>query len=124
MKYLFMVYLDEKAWADLDETKRQEIMAEPARHVERLLANGKFLGGGPPHPTSTATTVRLRDGEPLVTDSPFAETREQLGGYALIEAADLDEAIRIAKDLLGTRSPSTIEIRPMLEFVGPAHQAG
>jgi hypothetical protein len=97
-------------------------MAECAPHVKQMLASGKFLGGAPLQPTSMAATVRLRDGKRLVTDGPFAETREQLGGYTLIEAKDLEEAIGIAAGFLGTSSPSTIEIRPVVELKGiPAH---
>jgi hypothetical protein len=122
MKYLFLTYLDEKAWAALGESEQQRIMAESMPHVKQLLASGKFLGGAPLHPTSTATTVSVRNGEPLVTDGPFAETREQLGGYTLIDAEDLDEAIRIAACFLGTSSPSKIEIRPVVELDGlPTH---
>ncbi len=122
MKYMFLTYLDEKAWAALGEAEQQRLMGENMPHVKQLLGSGKFLGGAPLHPTSTATTVTLRDGKPLVTDGPFAETREQLGGYGLIEARDLDEAIRIAGGFLGTLSRSKIEIRPVVEVAGvPTH---
>lgn len=122
MKYMLLTYLDENAWAALGEAEQQRIMAQAMPHVKQLLASGKFLGGAPLHPTSTATTVCLRDGRPLVTDGPFAETREQLGGYTLIEAQDLDDAIAIARNFLGTSSPSKIEIRPLIELAEvPAH---
>jgi hypothetical protein len=122
MKYMLLTYLDEKAWLSLSEAEQQEMMAECAPHVDQLLANGKFLGGAPLHPTSTAATVRLRDGKRLVTDGPFAETREQLGGYTLIDAKDFDEAIGIAAGFLGTRGPAIIEIRPVVELKGlPTH---
>lgn len=122
MKYLFLTYLDEKAWAARDEAERQRIMSEAIPHVKQLLGSGKFLGGAPLHPTSTATTVSVDNGNRLVTDGPFAETREQLGGYTLINANNLDEAIDIAFGFLGTSSPSRIEIRPVLEFAGlPAY---
>ena len=122
MKYMLLTYLDEKAWTSLSEAEQQQMMAECTPHVEKLIGSGKFLGGAPLHPTSTAATVRLRDGKRLVTDGPFAETREQLGGYTLIDAKDLDEAIGIAAGFLGTRSPSTIEIRPVVELKGiPTH---
>src|SRR5580692_7357782 len=116
MKYMLLTYLDEKAWASLSEAEQQQMMAECRPHVEHLLASGKFLGGAPLHPTSTAATVRLRDGKRLVTDGPFAETREQIGGYTLIDAKDLDEATSIAAAFLGTRSPSIIEIRPVVDL--------
>jgi len=88
--------------------------------VEKLVAAGKFLGGAPLHPTSTATTVRATNGKRVVTDGPFAETREQLGGYGLIEAENLDEAIEIASGFIGTYSMSSIEVRPVVEFTPPA----
>jgi len=116
MQYMFLTYLDEKAWLRLSEAEQQELMQDAMPHVKQLIAQGKFLGGAPLHPTSTASTVRLKQGKPLVTDGPFAETREQVGGYALIEAKDMDEAIRIAAGFLGTRSPSTIEIRPVVQL--------
>ena len=122
MKYMLLTYLDEKAWTSLSGAEQQQIMAECTPHVAQLLASKKFLGGAPLHPTSTAATVRLRDGKRLVTDGPFAETREQLGGYTLIDAKDMDEAICIAADFLGTKSPSIIEIRPVVELQGiPTH---
>ena len=116
MQYMLFTYLDEKAWLSLSETERQRVMAEPMPHVEQLIASGKFLGGAPLHPSSTAATVRIRDGKPLVTDGPFAETREQVGGYTLIDARDRDEAIAIAAGFLGTRGPAIIEIRAVAEM--------
>jgi hypothetical protein len=122
MKYMFLVYLDEKAWTALSEAEQQRAMSHCKPHVAQLIANGKFLGGAPLHPTSTATTISVRDGKRLVTDGPFAETREQLGGYTLVDAENLDEAINIAASFLGTSSPSRIEIRPVLEVDGmPTH---
>jgi hypothetical protein len=116
MQYMLLTYLDEKAWLNLSEAEQNELMQDAMPHVKQLMADGRFLGGAPLHPTSTAATVRLKQGKPLVTDGPFAETREQLGGYTLIEAKDMSEAIRIAAGFLGTRSPSTIEIRPVVQF--------
>jgi hypothetical protein len=110
MKYVLLSYLDEKAWLSLSEAEQQQIMSESVPHVEQLLASKKFLGGAPLEPTSMAATVRLHDGKRLVTDGPFAETREQLGGYAVIEAKDMDEAVRIAGGFLGASSHATIEI--------------
>jgi hypothetical protein len=122
MKYMLLTYLNEKAWMSLGEAEQQRIMGECMPHVNQLLASKKFLGGAPLEPTSTAATVRVRDGKPLVTDGPFAETREQLGGYTLIEAKDQDEAIRIAAGFLGTSSPSIIEVRAVAEVKGlPTH---
>jgi hypothetical protein len=122
MKYMLLTYLDEKAWTSLSEAEQQQMMAECTPHVEQLLASKKFLGGAPLHPTATAATVRLRDGKRLVTDGPFAETREQLGGYTLIDAKDVDEAISIAAGFLGTKSQAIIEIRAVVELKGlPTH---
>jgi len=122
MKYMLLTYIDEQAWLSLSEEERQHRMAEAMPHVKRLMGSGKFLGGGPLDPTSEARTVRLRDGKPLVTDGPFAETREQVGGYTLIEAKDREEAIAIAAGFLGTTSPSIIEIRRVAELEGvPGH---
>jgi hypothetical protein len=111
---MFLTYLDEKAWAALGEAEQEQIMSGAIPHAKQLLASGKFLGGAPLHPTSTATTVSVDGGKRLVTDGPFAETREQLGGYALIEATNLDEAIDIAFGFLGSTSASRIEIRPVM----------
>jgi hypothetical protein len=91
-------------------------MAGCEPHVRALIASGKFIDGAPLHPTSTATTVSVRNGKRLVTDGPFAETREQLGGYTLIDATDLDEAIRVAAGFLGSESMATIEIRPVVDL--------
>jgi hypothetical protein len=113
--------LDEKAWLSLSEAEQQRIMAEPMPHVEQLIASGKFLGGAPLHPTATAATVRVRDGKRLVTDGPFAETREQVAGYTLIEAKDRDEAIAIAADFLGRTAQALsviIEVRAVAELKG------
>jgi len=119
MKYMLLTYLDEQAWAKLSEAEQQREMNECGPHVQELLASGKFLGGAPLHPTSMATTISMRDGKRLVTDGPFAETREQLGGYTLIDAKDLDDAIAIAAGFLGKGSSlATIEIRPVVELEG------
>jgi hypothetical protein len=119
MKYMLLVYLDEQA---LSESEREHCYVESAQLAQQLNANGNYLSAGPLHPTSTATSVRVRDNKRLVTDGPFAETREQLGGYYLIEARDLDEAIQIAERIPVARV-GTIEIRPLLEISGlPATQ--
>ncbi|HET7034665.1 MAG TPA: YciI family protein [Thermomicrobiaceae bacterium] len=114
MRYLLLIYEDEQA---LDDAERARCYIESSRLAHDLKAAGQFHSTAPLHSTATATSVRLREGKKLVTDGPFAETREQLGGYFLIEAADLDEAIAIA-----TRIPSarrgTVEIRPVVELHG------
>ena len=113
MKYLLLVYLDE-TWEKRSLAERQEAYWGQVRVSEELAARGQYLGGNPLHPPSTATTVRMRDGKRLLTDGPFAETREHLGGYMLIDVENLDEAIAFA-----ARGPlarvGTIEIRPVRE---------
>jgi hypothetical protein len=118
MKYMLLTYLDEKAWLALDPAEQKRQMDSCAPHVRDLMAKNKIIAGAPLHPTSTATTVRYRDGQRLLTDGPFAETREQLGGYSIIEATDLDDAIAIASGFVGTSSLASIEVRPILELGG------
>lgn len=118
MKYMLLTYLDEKAWLSLSAEEQQREMNSCAPHVEKMLAAKKILAGAPLHPTSTATTMRNRDGKRLLTDGPFAETREQLGGYTIIEAKDLDEALAIASGFLDKSTIATIEVRPIVEFDG------
>jgi hypothetical protein len=114
MKYMLLVYSDEQAWTD-DE--RQHCYVESAKLTRDLHESGKYLAAAPLRPVATATSVRVREGKRMVTDGPFAETREQLGGYFLIEASDLDEAIDVAGRIPGARR-GTIEIRPVLEISG------
>jgi len=113
VKYLLLVYLDE-SWEKRSLTERQECYWGQVQATEELRARGQYLGGNPLHPTSTATSVRVRDGKRLLTDGPFAETREQLDGYMLIDVENLDEAIAFA-----ARGPlarvGTIEVRPVRE---------
>lgn len=119
MKYMLLTYLDEKAWLSLSEAEQKRLMDECGPHVQKLLAANKLLAGAPLHPTSTATTIRYRDGKRLLTDGPFAETREQLGGYSIIEADDLDDALAIASGFfVGTSSIATIEVRPIVDLGG------
>jgi hypothetical protein len=114
MKYMLLIYTDEKSWT---ETERQDCYAESTQFAHQLQANGQFLATAPLLPVAAATSVQVRDGKRLVTDGPFAETREQLGGYFLIDARDLDEAIAIAAGIPGARK-GTVEIRPVLELPG------
>ena len=114
MKYLLLIYMEPNAMTD---TEREHCYVESTQLAQNLHASGKFLSANPLHPTSTATSVRIRDGKPLVTDGPFMETREQLGGYFLIDARNLDEAISIATRIPGARK-GTVEIRPVLEIPG------
>ncbi len=118
MKYMLLVYGDEQA---SDEAEKERCYQESAQIAHEIRATGQYLAAAPLHPVSTATSVRVRDGKRLVTDGPFAETREQLGGYFLIDAGDLDEAIDIAGRIPGARL-GTVEIRPVMEIASlPAH---
>jgi hypothetical protein len=114
MKYMLLVYLDEQV---LSETEREHCYVESAQLTQDLNSAGQYLDASPLHPIATATSVRVRDGKRLVTDGPFAETREQLGGYYLIEAGDLDEAIAIAERIPPVRF-GTVEIRPVMDIAG------
>ena len=114
MKYMLLIYTDEHA---LSETERQQCYAESRQLAHEIKASGQYLAANPLHPTSMATSVRVRNGKRLVTDGPFAETREQLGGYFLIDAKDLDQAIGIAARIPMARK-GTVEIRPVIEIPG------
>ncbi len=114
MKYMLLIYMEEDA---LDEAARAHCYVESTQLAHDLKAAGQFVSTAPLQPVSTATTVQVRDGKRLVTDGPFAETREQLGGYFMVEAKDLDEAIGIAGRIPGARV-GTVEIRPVIEISG------
>ena len=114
MKYMLLIYHDEQA---LSETERQECYAESTQLAQQIHASGQYLAANPLHPTSMATSVRVRNGKRLVTDGPFAETREQLGGYFLIEANNLDDAIGIAARIPMARK-GTVEVRPVIDIPG------
>ena len=117
MKYMLLTYLDEKAWLALSPEEQQQEMAACGPHVEKMMAARKILGGAPLHATTSSTTLRYRDGKSLITDGPFAETREQLGGYTLIEADDLDDALAVAKGfLVPSRVPFSLELRPIVDL--------
>jgi hypothetical protein len=114
MKYMLLIYLQEQS---LSEGEREACYVKSAQLARDLHAGGKYLDASPLHPTSTATSVRVREDKRLVTDGPFAETREQLGGYYLIDANDLDEAIAIA-ERIPAACFGTVEIRPVMEIGG------
>jgi hypothetical protein len=114
MKYMLLVYSDENAWTD---SEREHCFAESTQLTHDLSAKGQYLGASPLQSVATATSVRVRGGKRLVTDGPFAETREQLGGYFVVEANDLNEAISIAARIPAARK-GTIEVRPILELTG------
>jgi hypothetical protein len=114
MKYMLLVYLDEQA---LSDAEREHCYVESAQLSQELNVSGQYVHASPLHPVATATSVRVRAGKRLVTDGPFAETREQLGGFYLVEAGDLDEAIAIAERIPPAKF-GTIEIRPVMEIQG------
>ena len=114
MKYMLLIYTDEKVWT---ESEREKCIAESTQLIHELHARGQYLGAAPLHSVASSTSVRVRNGKRLVTDGPFAETHEQLGGFFLIEAADLDEAIGIAGRIPGARK-GTVEVRPVFELAG------
>jgi hypothetical protein len=122
MKYLLLIYHEENAWNRIDEAEKQTMYAGYRALREELTARRVYLNGSQLQPTSKATSVRIRDGKDLVTDGPFAETHEQLGGYFLIEAANQDEAIRIAKQIPSAKM-GTIEVRPLVEMQATAGSA-
>jgi hypothetical protein len=111
---MLLIYLDERA---LTETERQECYGESTQLAHQLKSSRQYLAANPLHPTAMATSVRVRDGKRVVTDGPFAETREQLGGYFLVDATDLDQAINIAARIPMARK-GTIEVRPVIEIPG------
>jgi hypothetical protein len=114
MKYMLLIYLDEQA---LGEAEREQCYIDSAQLAHELDAKGQYVAASPLHPTATATSVRVRDGHTVVTDGPFAETREQLGGYFLVEAVDLDQAIAIAERIPMARK-GTVEVRPVIDVPG------
>jgi hypothetical protein len=114
MKYMLLIYTDENAWTD---GERQHCYVESTELTHELNSRGQYLAASPLQPVAMATSVRVREGKRLVTDGPFAETREQLGGYFLIDAKDLNEAITIAGRIPGARK-GTVEVRPVMELAG------
>jgi len=117
MKYLLLVHHDEEAFGRISEAKRKEMLAESVQLTHQLHDNGQYLSASPLHPASSATIVRVREGQSLVTDGPFVETREQLAGYFLVNVKDLGKAVRIATRVPGARI-GTVEVRPLIEITG------
>jgi hypothetical protein len=113
MQYMCLIYDDENLFGGLSEDERNTAFAEYGTFTESIKTSGNYVAGDALQPTSTATTVRVRNGETLVTDGPFAETKEQLGGYYLVEAKDVDEALRIAERIPSARY-GAIEVRPVV----------
>ena len=115
MQYMLLIYDDERQMADWPEAEQGKFFQEYKEFTESIVKSGQFKAGDALEPTSTATCVRIRDGKTLTTDGPFAETKEQLGGYYLIEAKNLDDALAVAKRIPSARV-GTIEIRPVMLF--------
>ena len=115
MKYMLLIYADEKN--AITPAEREDCYVKSAQLARELHASGQYLSASPLHFTSTATSVRIRDDKRVVTDGPFAETREQLGGYYLVDAKNLDEAISIAARIPAAKW-GTVEVRPVLEIPG------
>ena len=116
---MLLIYHDEPSWDALTEAERQQVYVEYRKLREELLAKGQFVTGSQLQPITTATSVRVRDGKELITDGPFAETHEQLGGYFLVEARNLDEATSIAARIPSART-GTVEVRPLVETAAVA----
>ena len=119
VRYMLLIYGDENA---LNQEERECCYQESTQLAQQLRQAGQFLGAAPLHPTSLATSIRLREGRRLVTDGPFAETREQLGGFFMIQAENLDEAIAVAEKIPMARR-GTVEIRPVIEITGLPQEA-
>jgi len=117
MKYMLLCYDDEGYWEQAGRAAQQAAMREAVNLCHEINGKGQYLMASPLHPTSTATSVRVRDDKRIVTDGPFAETREVLGGFYLIDVNDLDEAIEIAAKHPGARV-GTVEVRPVMELEG------
>ncbi|WFU83360.1 YciI family protein [Bradyrhizobium sp. CIAT3101] len=115
MQYLLLIYRNEAQQGQMAPADYQKLLAEYSAYTQSIVQSGHFKAGDGLQPTKTATTVRVRDGKTLATDGPFAETREQLGGYYLVEARDLDAAIALAARIPGAREGS-IEVRPVMIY--------
>jgi hypothetical protein len=114
MKYMLLIYHDEQVWNNHSEQERQKIYGEYRQLIDELRSRGQYLAGDELQLTSTGKSVRVRNGKKILTDGPFAETREQVGGFFIIEAADLQEATKVAARIPSART-GTIEVRPVAE---------
>jgi hypothetical protein len=117
MKYMLLVHHDEAAFGNFSETEQRQMLDESVQLTHQLHVDGKYLSASPLHQASTAAIVRVRDDKKFVTDGPFVETREQIAGYFLIQAKDLDDAVNIAARVPGARI-GTVEVRPVKEIAG------
>ena len=123
MQYLLMCCFEEKAWNAIPEQERDGVMREYAAWIDGAAASGHYRAGGKLKPSAVSTTVRVKNGKPVITDGPFAETREQLGGYHVLDCRDLDEALALAARIPTLRVGGTIEVRPLEFVVDPAATA-
>jgi hypothetical protein len=114
VKYMLLIYMSENA---MNESERERCYKDSTQLAHDLSASGQYLSANPLHPVGMATSVRVREGKRLVTDGPFAETREQLGGYFLIDSKNLDEAIKIAERIPAAQK-GTVEVRPVIDIPG------
>ena len=117
MRYMLLVHHDEETFRQRSEAERQNMIQRSVALATQLNETGQYFGAAPLHPSTETSCVRVRDGKRIVTDGPFAETREQIGGYFLVEARDLDEAIDIAARIPGA-AIGTVEVRPVSEVEG------
>jgi hypothetical protein len=115
MRYMLLIYKDEKLWEEMSDQNKGTIFQQAVEFSEGLRKSGVYRAGDPLQPTSTATTVRMKNGKTVTTDSPFAETKEQLAGYSIVEAKDLDEALSVAVRHPLLRAGLSIEVRPIRE---------
>ena len=113
MQYLLMIHGDEQGWAALSEDEQSAVRQEYGDFAQRMRESGKLLGGGELQPTDRATTVRAKDGETILTDGPYAETKEAFGGYFVVETESIDEAVELAKQLPPSSPRGGVEVRPV-----------
>jgi hypothetical protein len=118
MQYLLLIYNAESQWQSMSEAEGNQMLKEFGAFTQSIMASGNYKGGNRLQPVAAATTIRVKDGKKLVTDGPFAETKEQLGGYYVVEAKDLDEATAIAARIPAARTGS-IEVRPIIDMQMP-----
>jgi len=120
MQYMLMIHGDEQGWAALSEDEQNAVREEYGRFAQSARESGKLVSGGELQPTDRATTVRVKDGETVLTDGPYAETKEPLGGYFIVDAGSIDEAVELAKGLPPPRTRGAVEIRPVYVDEGEA----
>jgi hypothetical protein len=119
MRYMCLIYDDESRYATMSEADGAKVMQEYTAFTEGIVKSGHHRAGDPLQPTSTATTLKSKGGKIVSTDGPFAETKEQLGGYYIVEAPDLDAALKIARDIPSLRYGGIVEVRPIMEVPRP-----